>query len=167
MLEKTSYGVRQPSGQIGNRVQKAKEYILKYWDDPRAQKIPMFEPSVVGIYGSPGHEYVSFSDGRHRVLAAEELGITEVAIEIPRNQEKKFEFMKVKSMNEAPDYKLNETPDNIKNGVLHDYTWKEKELRKSDSGKGWGSDKNRPLAWKQALYQEKIITKFSDFENNK
>jgi hypothetical protein len=97
MLEKTSYGVRQPSGQIGNRVQRAKEYILKYWDDPRAKKFPMFEPSVVGIYGSPGHEYVSFSDGRHRVLAAEELGIPEVAIEIPRNQEKKFEFMKVKS----------------------------------------------------------------------
>lgn len=117
-LEKTSYGVRQPSKQICNRVQQAKEFILKNWDNPRAKIIPMFEPSIVGIYGDPKMEYISFEDGRHRILAAEELGILEVAIEIPRKQEPKFEYMKVKPTNENI---LNESPDVIFKYKIHCY----------------------------------------------
>ena len=55
----------------------------------------------MGIYNGA----ISFGDGRHRILAAEELGIPEVAVEIPRNQEHLFDYMKVKpELNESPDY---------------------------------------------------------------
>jgi len=90
-----SYSIRGGKNQIGNRVQRAKEYIIKNWNNPEAKKIqryPIFEPSVVGIY----NDIISFGDGRHRILAAEELGIPEVAVEIPRNQEHLFDYMKVK-----------------------------------------------------------------------
>lgn len=122
-LENTWQNIRNSNNQIGGRILKAKEFILKNWDNPRAKILPMFEASVVGIYNGG----ISFEDGRHRILAAEQLGIPEVAIEIPRRQEPLFEYMKVKKpelqLKESPDYKLNESPDKIKNGILHDYTW--------------------------------------------
>jgi len=102
-MDSPSYAIRSGKNQIGDRVKRAKEYILKNWDNPEAKKRQrhyIFEPSIVGIYNG----CLSFSDGRHRVLAAEELGIPEVAIEIPRSQEKYFEYMKIKPMNESPDY---------------------------------------------------------------
>lgn len=101
------FSIRGGKNQIGNRVQRAKEYILKNWNNPDAKKntknwfYQIFQPSICGIYNGG----LSFSDGRHRVLAAEELGIPEVAIEIPRNQEKLFDYMKVDNVtNESPDY---------------------------------------------------------------
>lgn len=93
-----------PKNQIGNRVQRAKEWIMDNYENPKA----IFHPSQVGLYHwswePKGVRYISFGDGRHRVLAAEQMGISEVAIEIPISQEKYFEYMKVGSTNESPDY---------------------------------------------------------------
>ena len=102
-MDSPSYSIRGGKNQIGNRVQRAKEYILKNWNNPERKKnfknwlYQIFQPSVCGIYNG----CLSFSDGRHRVLAAEELGIPEVAIEIPKGQEELFDYMKVKTMNES------------------------------------------------------------------
>ena len=110
-----SFSIRGGKNQIGNRVQRAKEYIIKNWNNPDAKKLQryqIFEPSVVGIYNG----IISFGDGRHRILAAEELGIPEVAVEIPRNQEHLFDYMKVKpeSISESiSKSKINESPDYI------------------------------------------------------
>jgi len=94
------FNVRNPKHQIGNRVERAKEFILKNWNNPKS----IFEPSLVSINKfSSGELKLSFGDGRHRVLAAEELGLPEVGIEIKPSQEKYFDYMKVKSMNESPD----------------------------------------------------------------
>lgn len=97
-LEKDSplYNIRNVKYQIGNRVERAKEFILKNWDNPRAT----FEPSIVSIYNNR----LGFTDGRHRVLAAYELNIPEVAIEIPKDQEHLFDYMKIKKITESPDH---------------------------------------------------------------
>jgi len=92
-----SFDIRNPKNIIGDRVERAKEWILKNYNNPSV----VFEPSVVGIYHRDRKDkvgHISFSDGRHRILAAEELGIPEVAIEIPPHHEKYFEYMKVYSM---------------------------------------------------------------------
>ena len=44
-----------------------------------------FEPSVIDI---DADGKISFEDGRHRVLAAKELGLTEVPIEVPKGKGK-------------------------------------------------------------------------------
>jgi len=108
-----NFSIRGGKNQIGNRVQRAKEYIIKNWNNPEAKKLqryPIFEPSVIGIYNG----VISFSDGRHRILAAEELGIPEVAVEIPINQEYLFDYMKIKHISESDEKSLNESPDIIK-----------------------------------------------------
>lgn len=108
----------QPKNQICSRTEKAKQWILKNYNNPKA----IFEPSIVGIYRWNKNDIgkISFKDGRHRVFAAELLGIPEVAIEIPSNQEREFEYMKVDSISES---KLYETPDKIKGGELWDYLY--------------------------------------------
>ena len=90
------HDVRKEENQIGNRVEKAKKFIINHWNDQNVE----FEPSRVGLYkiaGSfSGEGYgITFHDGRHRILAAEELGIPEVGIEIPKNQIDKFEEFKL------------------------------------------------------------------------
>ena len=91
-----SYDVTKKENQIGNRVQKAKEFLINYLSDnsfinpktrerTRGTKVT-YEPSVVGLYGGK----LSFEDGRHRVLAAQEMGATAVAVEIPKTQVNTF-----------------------------------------------------------------------------
>lgn len=96
-----------PKHQIGGRVDKAKEWILKNYNNPRA----LFEPSQVSLshwsWNEKGVRNLSFGDGRHRVLAAEQMSIPEVAIEIKPSQEKYFDYMRVHPLNmlkESPDY---------------------------------------------------------------
>jgi len=137
------FNVRNPKHQIGNRVERAKEFILRNWNNPKS----VFEPSIVAInhFNSTGNLKLSFSDGRHRVLAAEELGIPEVAIEIKPSQEKLFDYMKVKPMNESPD--------NI--------NYKEFNINRH-----WTEGQALPFEWEEYHKVEKLITKFKDFENN-
>ena len=93
--DEPSYSVLNKNNQIGNRVEKAKEYLNKYLADQRAinprtgertKTTLSFEPSLVSIYNNK----LGFTDGRHRVLAAKELGLREVGIEIPIEQEELF-----------------------------------------------------------------------------
>ena len=98
------FNVRNPKYQLGNRVGRSKEFILKNWDNPKV----IFEPSIVSInyFNSTRELKLSFGDGRHRILAAEELGIPEVGIEIKPSQEKYFDYMKIKSMNESTEVSI-------------------------------------------------------------
>jgi hypothetical protein len=120
-LEKddTNYNVRNPKNQIGNRVERAKEFILKNWNNSRAT----FEPSIVGIY----NDKLSFTDGRHRVLAASELNIPEIAIEIPKNQEHLFDYMKVKKITESPDHVY------PRQNLLNSLKWEDESAKYSDN----------------------------------
>jgi hypothetical protein len=108
--DEPDYDIRIPKNQIGSRLQRAKEFIQKYWNDPKE----IFEPSLVEI-GIPFNNKISFGDGRHRVLAAFELGIPEIGIEIPRKQEHLFDYMKANSMNESKTPSINETVDEFMN----------------------------------------------------
>ena len=95
-IDSPSFDITVKENQIGNRVQKAKDYISDYlldnrWINRRTNergniKIK-FEPSVVGIYNGK----LGFEDGRHRVLAAKELGFKKVAVEVPKEQVAEFE----------------------------------------------------------------------------
>lgn len=100
-LEKDApaFNVRNKNNQIGDRVERAKDFILNYADDQRwinpnnGERLDynkaVFGPSLVEINNGK----ISFGDGRHRVLAAEELGIDRVAIEVPREQVDLFKDM--------------------------------------------------------------------------
>jgi hypothetical protein len=90
-LDDPDFDVQRKENQIGNRVEKAKTFLREYlsdqrWLSPRTgertKSEVTFEPSIVGIYNNK----LGFTDGRHRVLAAKELGLTEVGIEVPKNQ---------------------------------------------------------------------------------
>jgi 8-oxo-dGTP pyrophosphatase MutT (NUDIX family)/GNAT superfamily N-acetyltransferase len=78
--DEPSYTVRKKENQIGNRVGKAKQFIEQNWNN---QEI-YFEPSRP--YINPNTGKLSFEDGRHRIKAAEDLGIKIVAVEIPKEQ---------------------------------------------------------------------------------
>ena len=89
------FDVMNPKNQIGNRISKAKDFILNYSKDRRLinQKTgertkyeAEFEPSVASIYDGK----LGFEDGRHRILAAKDLGIKKVAVEVPKNQAEEF-----------------------------------------------------------------------------
>ena len=89
-----SFSILDKSNQIGNRVEKAKQFIINYIEDQTAIHpisggradylgVHHFEPSMVYLdYDGK----LDFEDGRHRVLAAYELGIQEVPIEVSTNQ---------------------------------------------------------------------------------
>lgn len=89
-----SFSILNKSNQIGNRVEKAKQFIINYIEDQTAIHpfsgeradylgVHHFEPSMVYLdYDGK----LDFEDGRHRVLAAYELGIREVPIEVSANQ---------------------------------------------------------------------------------
>ena len=90
-----NYDIQNEKNRIGNRLEKAKDFLQKYVTDnryinpktgERTNTNVSFETSVVGIYDGK----LGFTDGRHRVLAAKELGYKEVAIEIPTDQEQLF-----------------------------------------------------------------------------
>jgi DNA repair protein RadC len=90
------YDVQVKSNQIGDRVKKAKEFILNYakdnrWINPktglRSESMKAeFEPSIAQI----NNGRISFEDGRHRILASKELGLKKVAIELPKGQVEQF-----------------------------------------------------------------------------
>ena len=95
-IDSPSFDITVKENQIGNRVQKAKDYISDYlldnrWINPKTNERTNikvnFEPSVVGIYNGK----LGFEDGRHRVLAAKELGFKKVAVEVPKGQVAEFE----------------------------------------------------------------------------
>jgi hypothetical protein len=86
-----NFSILKKENQIGNRVEKAKEFIKNYIHNDRVinpktgerTKYEIrFEPSIVDIYNNK----LSFEDGRHRVLAAKEMGLKEVAIEIRKDK---------------------------------------------------------------------------------
>jgi len=86
-----NFSILKKENQIGNRVEKAKEFIKNYIHNDRVinpktgerTKYEIrFEPSIVDIYNNK----LSFGDGRHRVLAAKEMGLKEVAIEIRKDK---------------------------------------------------------------------------------
>jgi len=105
------YDVQNKKNQIGSRVQKAKDFILNYakdkrWINPKTgvrseTTKAEFEPSIAQINNGK----ISFEDGRHRILAAKELGIGKVAIEVPKGQANQF-----KKDFEAAEQSLKETP---------------------------------------------------------
>ena len=89
--DQPNFDIIKKENQIGNRLEKDKEFIKNYKNDDRFinQKTGertnykvRFEPSVVSI----NNDKLSFEDGRHRVLAAKEMGLKKVAIEIQKNQ---------------------------------------------------------------------------------
>lgn len=92
--DQPSYDIQKEDNRIKGRVEKAKEFLKNYLKDQRAinpktgkrtnAKVS-FEPSVVDI---DADGKISFEDGRHRVLAAKELGLTEVPIEVPKGKGK-------------------------------------------------------------------------------
>jgi polyhydroxyalkanoate synthesis regulator phasin len=105
------YDVQNKKNQIGSRVQKAKDFILNYakdkrWINPKTgvrseTTKAEFEPSIAQINNGK----ISFEDGRHRILAAKELGIGKVAIEVPKGQANQF-----KKDFEAVEQSLKKTP---------------------------------------------------------
>jgi hypothetical protein len=92
--DQPSYDIQKEGNRIKGRVEKAKQFLKNYLKDQRAinpktgkrtnAKVS-FEPSVVDI---DADGKISFEDGRHRVLAAKELGLTEVPIEVPKGKGK-------------------------------------------------------------------------------
>ena len=89
--DQPNYDVLKKENQIGNRIEKAKQFIENYIHDDRfispktgerTNTKVRFEPSIVYINDNK----LSFEDGRHRVLAAKEMGLKKVAIEIRKDQ---------------------------------------------------------------------------------
>lgn len=101
--DQPGFDILQKSNQIGDRVEKAKRFIQNYIEDQRIidfktgerrdHYMAVFEPSIVDINDGK----ISFEDGRHRVLAAMELGITEVPIEVPKSKSKAINSLFTKS----------------------------------------------------------------------
>jgi hypothetical protein len=97
--DQPSFDIQKEGNRIKGRVEKAKEFLKNYLNDQRAinpktgermKSKVTFEPSVVDI---DENGKISFEDGRHRVLAAKELGITEVPIEVPKGKVKAVESL--------------------------------------------------------------------------
>jgi hypothetical protein len=97
--DQPSLDIQKEGNRIKGRVEKAKEFLKNYLNDQRAinpktgermKSKVTFEPSVVDI---DENGKISFEDGRHRVLAAKELGITEVPIEVPKGKVKAVESL--------------------------------------------------------------------------
>lgn len=109
------FDVQNPKNQIGSRVQKAKDYILNYakdnrWINPKNgsrsdYSKATFEPSIVAINNGK----IGFEDGRHRILAAKELGISSIGIEVPKAQAEQFK----KEFNTQTKNNKNETGNEI------------------------------------------------------
>lgn len=95
-IDDPDFAIINKKNQIGNRVEKAKEFLLKYlhddsWEHPVSKKRSpstkvTFEPSIAHIYD----DKLSFTDGRHRILAAKELGLKLVPVEVPKDQVELF-----------------------------------------------------------------------------
>ncbi|MGA1049076.1 MAG: hypothetical protein ACO3UU_13795, partial [Minisyncoccia bacterium] len=76
-----------PNLRISNRLEKAKEYLLNH-DEQEMKFVPTqvyLDPYRKNLDGEP---CVCIEDGRHRLLAALELGLKEFPIEVyPRDEE--------------------------------------------------------------------------------
>jgi hypothetical protein len=92
--DQPSYDIQNIENRIKGRVEKAKKFLQDYLKDQRAinpktgermKTKVSFEPSLVDVLDNGR---ISFEDGRHRVLAAKELGISEVPIEVPKQNAK-------------------------------------------------------------------------------
>lgn len=110
--DQPSYDITNPENRIKGRVEKAKEFIKNYIKDQRAinpktsermKSKVSFEPSVVDI---DVNGKISFEDGRHRVLAAKELGLTEVPIEISKGKVQAVENLLQDRQNESMVYSI-------------------------------------------------------------
>lgn len=77
-VDSPDYDVQNPVNRLGTRLERATEFIQKYWNDPSM----IFEPSIITFYNNR----LSFTDGRHRMLAAYQLGIPKVGVEVPKKQ---------------------------------------------------------------------------------
>lgn len=75
--------MRDKSNLIDDRLPRAERYISKNIQNTQAR----FEPSKASF--QPNGELM-FRDGRHRMLAAERLGYTSVALEVPSEQAEEF-----------------------------------------------------------------------------
>ena len=72
------FDVERGKNEIGNRIDKAKIFL--------ESKPFQLEPSVVYLYEGK----LSFEDGRHRLIAAQELGATHAYFEVPKDQVSEF-----------------------------------------------------------------------------
>ena len=95
-IDNPSFDITNKENQIGSRLEKAKQFLINYVNDTRyinpvnkerKSYHVTFEPSIVYLY----NDKIGFEDGRHRVLAAKELGLSVVGIEVPKSQKKYFE----------------------------------------------------------------------------
>jgi len=80
--DQPSYDILKKENQIGNRVVQAEDFLKKNLHTDIS-----FLPSSVYVENGK----ISFEDGRHRVLAAKNLGIKKVAIEVSKEQVKKIQ----------------------------------------------------------------------------
>lgn len=89
------FAIIEQKNQIGNRVSKAEKFLTDYVYDnrridaktgERTKYLVDFEPSIVGF----SNNKLTFTDGRHRILSAYNLGAKAVAIEVPKDQKNKF-----------------------------------------------------------------------------
>lgn len=101
------FDITNKDNQIGNRVEKAKEFISNYKDDKRpihpntGERVDYlgkhsFEPSIAS-FDMNGN--LGFTDGRHRILAAIESGIDKVGVLVPKNQVDMFKHLMNESEN--------------------------------------------------------------------
>jgi N12 class adenine-specific DNA methylase len=73
-----SYDIQDKSNQIGGRLKGAIEFISNLLKNKKQAYIPSY------VYFE--NNKIGFQDGRHRVLAAKELGINTIPIEVPKKQ---------------------------------------------------------------------------------
>lgn len=131
--DQPSYDIQKPENRIKGRVEKAKEFIKNYIKDQRAidpktgermKTKVSFEPSVLDI---DENGKISFEDGRHRVLAAKELGLTEVPIEVPKEKVKAVEDLLVGEVAPEAAPKVPTAPEKTQDEVAKEQT-KETDL---------------------------------------
>lgn len=99
--ENPKWAITNKENQIGNRVEKAKQYLSDFLTDRRpidpktgerieGEEMPFEASMAMRLPSGKGYQ-LHFEDGRHRILAAKEMGIREVPIEVPASQAAQFE----------------------------------------------------------------------------
>ena len=119
------FDITNKDNQIGNRVEKAKEFISNYKTDKRpihpttGERIDYlgkhsFEPSVASF---DMNGKLGFTDGRHRILAAIESGINKVGVLVPKNQVDMFSDLLTESNSQLEDTFIKINSPNIKSHI--------------------------------------------------
>jgi 8-oxo-dGTP pyrophosphatase MutT (NUDIX family) len=119
------FDITNKDNQIGNRVEKAKEFISNYKTDKRpihpttGERIDYlgkhsFEPSVASF---DMNGKLGFTDGRHRILAAIESGINKVGVLVPKNQVDMFKDLINESNSQLEDTFIKINSPNIKSHI--------------------------------------------------